>query len=80
MTDTTGRVDRRRFLRGAALAGAGLAAGGAEASPVAPIHGARHTDLPRPERAGHEHVDAVLGDLVEPLASVATLCDPRRTA
>ncbi|MEV5953282.1 EfeM/EfeO family lipoprotein [Streptomyces sp. NPDC051987] len=34
-------------------------------------------------RLGHrqrEDVDAVLGDLVERLASVATLCDPRRTA
>ncbi|MGW4731203.1 iron uptake transporter deferrochelatase/peroxidase subunit [Streptomyces shenzhenensis] len=58
MTDTTGRVDRRRFLRGAALAGAGLAAGGAgtaagaEASPVAPFHGARQESvIAAPRRA-----------------------------
>lgn len=30
-------------------------------------------------RRQREHVDAVLGDLVERLAPVATLCDPRRT-
>ncbi|MEU6609729.1 iron uptake transporter deferrochelatase/peroxidase subunit, partial [Streptomyces shenzhenensis] len=54
----TGRVDRRRFLRGAALAGAGLAAGGAgtaagaEASAVAPFHGARQESvIAAPRRA-----------------------------
>ncbi|MFF9410687.1 EfeM/EfeO family lipoprotein [Streptomyces anandii] len=31
-------------------------------------------------RADREKTDAVLGDLVERLASVATLCDPRRTS
>lgn len=45
--DRTGGVGRRRFLRGAALAGAGLAAGGAatpagtsaDGPPIAPFHG-----------------------------------------
>ncbi|MFS4093839.1 imelysin family protein [Streptomyces sp. AF1A] len=43
-------------------------------------HGSRWTPLARLTRGRREHVDAVLGDLVERLASVATLCDPRRTA
>jgi iron uptake system component EfeO len=43
-------------------------------------HGARWTPLDQLPRLQREHVDAVLGDLVERLASVATLCDPRRTA
>ncbi|MEU4928084.1 EfeM/EfeO family lipoprotein [Streptomyces yokosukanensis] len=42
-------------------------------------HGARWTPLDRLSRAQREQTDAVLGDLVERLASVATLCDPRRT-
>ncbi|MFE9098588.1 EfeM/EfeO family lipoprotein [Streptomyces sp. NPDC007264] len=43
-------------------------------------HGGRWTPLDRLRRARREQVDAVLGDLVERLARVATLCDPRRTA
>ncbi|GHI03910.1 iron transporter [Streptomyces cellostaticus] len=43
-------------------------------------HGDRWTALPALTRAQREHVDSVFGDLVERLASVATLCDPRRTA
>ncbi|MFE9608860.1 EfeM/EfeO family lipoprotein [Streptomyces sp. NPDC006012] len=42
-------------------------------------HGGAWTPLNRLNRAQREDVDAVLGDLVERLASVATLCDPRRT-
>ncbi|MER6127238.1 EfeM/EfeO family lipoprotein [Streptomyces sp. NPDC001795] len=42
-------------------------------------HGDRWTPLDQLDRAQREQVDAVLGDLVERLASVATLCDPRRT-
>ncbi|MGW4563474.1 EfeM/EfeO family lipoprotein [Streptomyces sp. NPDC004561] len=42
-------------------------------------HGAGWTPLDHLTRAQREHTDAVLGDLVERLASVATLCDPRRT-
>ncbi|MEU9481449.1 EfeM/EfeO family lipoprotein [Streptomyces sp. NPDC048191] len=42
-------------------------------------HGDSWTPLNRLTRAQREDVDAVLGDLVERLASVATLCDPRRT-
>nr|WP_265563393.1 EfeM/EfeO family lipoprotein [Streptomyces hygroscopicus] len=42
-------------------------------------HGDRWTSLDGLERAQREQVDAVLGDLVERLAQVATLCDPRRT-
>ncbi|MET8246363.1 EfeM/EfeO family lipoprotein [Streptomyces sp. NPDC005202] len=42
-------------------------------------HGGVWTPLDRLSRAQRETVDAVLGDLVERLASVATLCDPRRT-
>ncbi|WP_055489392.1 EfeM/EfeO family lipoprotein [Streptomyces sp. TP-A0356] len=41
--------------------------------------GDRWTPLDRLGRAPRERADAVLGDLVERLASVATLCDPRRT-
>ncbi|OIK00467.1 Efem/EfeO family lipoprotein [Streptomyces sp. MUSC 14] len=37
------------------------------------------TSLDELTRAQREQSDAVLGDLVERLASVATLCDPRRT-
>ncbi|MEU3986011.1 EfeM/EfeO family lipoprotein [Streptomyces sp. NPDC026672] len=37
------------------------------------------TPLDRLDRNGRERVDAALDDLVERLASVATLCDPRRT-
>ncbi|GHF85987.1 EfeM/EfeO family lipoprotein [Streptomyces thermodiastaticus] len=43
-------------------------------------HGDRWTPLGRLTRAQREKTDAVFGDLVERLASVATLCDPRRTA
>ncbi|MFD7994179.1 EfeM/EfeO family lipoprotein [Streptomyces mexicanus] len=43
-------------------------------------HGGRWTPLDRLSRTEREKTDAVLGDLVERLASVATLCDPRRTA
>lgn len=42
-------------------------------------HGDRWTALDALGRPRREDVDAVLGDLVERLASVATLCDPRRT-
>jgi iron uptake system component EfeO len=42
-------------------------------------HGDSWTPLDRLTRTEREHVNAVLGDLVERLASVATLCDPRRT-
>jgi iron uptake system component EfeO len=42
-------------------------------------HGGAWTPLNRLDRTGREQVDAVLGDLVERLASVATICDPRRT-
>ncbi|MEV6837812.1 EfeM/EfeO family lipoprotein [Streptomyces sp. NPDC051133] len=42
-------------------------------------HGDRWTPLDRLSRAQRERTDALLGDLVERLASVATLCDPRRT-
>ncbi|MEU6773730.1 EfeM/EfeO family lipoprotein [Streptomyces sp. NPDC046759] len=42
-------------------------------------HGDRWTPLDSLSRAQREHTDALLGDLVERLASVATLCDPRRT-
>ncbi|MEU2711356.1 EfeM/EfeO family lipoprotein [Streptomyces sp. NPDC007205] len=42
-------------------------------------HGDRWTPLDGLSRARRERIDAVLGDLVERLASVATLCDPRRT-
>ncbi|MFF4961506.1 EfeM/EfeO family lipoprotein [Streptomyces sp. NPDC001222] len=42
-------------------------------------HDGRWTPLDRLDRAQREQVDAVLGDLVERLAPVATLCDPRRT-
>ncbi|QHA10114.1 EfeM/EfeO family lipoprotein [Streptomyces broussonetiae] len=42
-------------------------------------HGGRWTALGRLSRAQREQTDSVLGDLVERLASVATLCDPRRT-
>ncbi|MFF4209580.1 EfeM/EfeO family lipoprotein [Streptomyces sp. NPDC001796] len=37
------------------------------------------TPLDRLDRSQREQVDAALDDLVERLASVATLCDPRRT-
>ncbi|MEU6366778.1 EfeM/EfeO family lipoprotein [Streptomyces sp. NPDC046931] len=42
-------------------------------------HGGHWTPLDRLDRAPREQLDAVLGDLVERLAPVATLCDPRRT-
>ncbi|MGW2419661.1 EfeM/EfeO family lipoprotein [Streptomyces sp. NPDC001709] len=42
-------------------------------------HGGPWTPLDRLSRAQRENVNALLGDLVERLASVATLCDPRRT-
>ncbi|MGV9562905.1 EfeM/EfeO family lipoprotein [Streptomyces sp. NPDC003480] len=42
-------------------------------------HHGRWTPLDRLDRARREQVDAVFGDLVERLAPVATLCDPRRT-
>ncbi|MFF4489876.1 EfeM/EfeO family lipoprotein [Streptomyces sp. NPDC001544] len=42
-------------------------------------HGGSWTPLNRLTRGQREDVNAVLGDLVERLASVATLCDPRRT-
>lgn len=41
--------------------------------------GGRWIPLDRLGRAQRERTNAVLGDLVERLASVATLCDPRRT-
>ncbi|MEW5354588.1 EfeM/EfeO family lipoprotein [Streptomyces sp. 16-176A] len=43
-------------------------------------HGTRWTPLSRLTRTQRERTDAALGDLVERLSSVATLCDPRRTA
>ncbi|MER5697500.1 EfeM/EfeO family lipoprotein [Streptomyces mirabilis] len=43
-------------------------------------HGGAWTALDRLSRAQREKTDAVLDDLAERLASVATLCDPRRTA
>ncbi|MCH0559218.1 EfeM/EfeO family lipoprotein [Streptomyces sp. MUM 16J] len=43
-------------------------------------HGGHWTRLDRLTRAQREQTDSVLGNLVERLASVATLCDPRRTA
>lgn len=43
-------------------------------------HAGRRLRLDQLTRAQRERTDAVLGDLVERLASVATLCDPRRTA
>ncbi|MFI8239491.1 EfeM/EfeO family lipoprotein [Streptomyces sp. NPDC085866] len=43
-------------------------------------HGGRWTAPTALDRAGRQRVDSVFGDLVERLASVATLCDPRRTA
>lgn len=43
-------------------------------------HGDRWTPLDALSRVQREQTDSVLGDLVERLASVATLCDPRRTA
>ncbi|MBY8840274.1 EfeM/EfeO family lipoprotein [Streptomyces sp. SP2-10] len=42
-------------------------------------HGARWTPLGDLTRAQRERTDAAVGGLVERLASVATLCDPRRT-
>ncbi|WP_225829687.1 EfeM/EfeO family lipoprotein [Streptomyces sp. NK08204] len=42
-------------------------------------HGGRWPAPDRLSRVQRERTDAVLGDLVERLASVATLCDPRRT-
>ncbi|MFI2205128.1 EfeM/EfeO family lipoprotein [Streptomyces sp. NPDC020192] len=42
-------------------------------------HGDGWTALNDLSRAQREQADSVLGDLVERLASVATLCDPRRT-
>ncbi|MEV6112922.1 EfeM/EfeO family lipoprotein [Streptomyces sp. NPDC052109] len=42
-------------------------------------HGATWTPPARLTRTQREDVNAVFGDLVERLASVATLCDPRRT-
>ncbi|WP_418082236.1 EfeM/EfeO family lipoprotein [Streptomyces qaidamensis] len=42
-------------------------------------HGDEWTPLAHVSRPQRETVDAVLDDLVERLASVATLCDPRRT-
>ena len=42
-------------------------------------HGESWTPLTGLDRTQREQVDAVLGDLVERLAPVATLCDPRRT-
>jgi iron uptake system component EfeO len=42
-------------------------------------HGDRWTPPARLSRADREQTDAVLGDLVERLAFVATLSDPRRT-
>ncbi|MFI6253047.1 EfeM/EfeO family lipoprotein [Streptomyces sp. NPDC051016] len=42
-------------------------------------HGGAWTPLGRLGHRQREDVDAVLDDLVERLASVATLCDPRRT-
>ncbi|WBO62092.1 EfeM/EfeO family lipoprotein [Streptomyces camelliae] len=42
-------------------------------------HGPGWTPLDQLSRAQREQADSVLGDLVERLASVATLCDPRRT-
>ncbi|MFE2512803.1 EfeM/EfeO family lipoprotein [Streptomyces naganishii] len=43
-------------------------------------HGGQWTRPAELSRADREKTDAVLGDLVERLASVATLCDPRRTS
>ncbi|MCX3058673.1 EfeM/EfeO family lipoprotein [Streptomyces beihaiensis] len=43
-------------------------------------HNGRWTPLDGLSRAQRERTDAVFGDLAERLASVATLCDPRRTA
>ncbi|MFF8596892.1 EfeM/EfeO family lipoprotein [Streptomyces sp. NPDC015220] len=43
-------------------------------------HGDRWDALDSLSRAQRERTDAALGDLVERLAPVATLCDPRRTA
>ncbi|ANP51339.1 iron uptake system component EfeO [Streptomyces griseochromogenes] len=43
-------------------------------------HGEGWTALSALPRDRRERVDSVFGDLVERLASVATLCDPRRTA
>ncbi|MEU0389610.1 EfeM/EfeO family lipoprotein [Streptomyces chartreusis] len=42
-------------------------------------HGGRWAPLDELTRMQRESVDAVLDDVVERLASVATLCDPRRT-
>ncbi|MBO1332786.1 EfeM/EfeO family lipoprotein [Streptomyces sp. VRA16 Mangrove soil] len=42
-------------------------------------HHGRWTPVGSLGRARREHVDAAFGDLVERLASVAALCDPRRT-
>ncbi|MEU6511368.1 EfeM/EfeO family lipoprotein [Streptomyces sp. NPDC046942] len=42
-------------------------------------HGPGWTPLDQLSQAQREQADSVLGDLVERLASVATLCDPRRT-
>ncbi|MGY5116692.1 EfeM/EfeO family lipoprotein [Streptomyces sp. 900105755] len=42
-------------------------------------HGGAWTPLAKLGHRQREDVDAVLGDLVERLASVAALCDPRRT-
>ncbi|MEW2625494.1 EfeM/EfeO family lipoprotein [Streptomyces sp. NPDC048106] len=42
-------------------------------------HDGRWTPLDQLTRAQRERTDSVLGGLVERLASVATLCDPRRT-
>ncbi|MFR9795036.1 EfeM/EfeO family lipoprotein [Streptomyces sp. MS06] len=42
-------------------------------------HGGRWTPLSGLTRAQRLRTDAVVGDLLERLASVATLCDPRRT-
>ncbi|MFI2646021.1 EfeM/EfeO family lipoprotein [Streptomyces sp. NPDC018610] len=43
-------------------------------------HGDRWTPPARLSRVQRERTDAAFGDLVERLASVATLCEPRRTA
>ncbi|MFG2887092.1 EfeM/EfeO family lipoprotein [Streptomyces sp. NPDC048297] len=43
-------------------------------------HASAWTPLDSLTRTQRESVNAVLGDLVERLASVATVCDPRRTA
>ncbi|MEV7688869.1 EfeM/EfeO family lipoprotein [Streptomyces bungoensis] len=42
-------------------------------------HDGRWTPVDRLSLAQRERADSVVGDLVERLASVATLCDPRRT-